>query len=693
MLPRTGLPLANPVSIRWDEHQIPFIEAESDTDLGVALGIVHAHLRLGQLELMRRLAQGRVAEMIGAAGIPADQLLLTLDVGRAVPAMLSGMPATTLEWLSAFTRGINHYLMHVRPLPSEFAIFALRPEQWTVSDVLTLGRLASADVNWILWFQLLRFHRDSDWPLLWRRLLATGGEVSPIAAPPRAGSNSFVVGASRSASGSALIASDPHLSMVLPNTWLLAGYRSPSYHAAGLMLPGLPFVALGRNPWIAWGGTSLHAASSDLVAVPGDAPLTERQVELAVRWGRPRTIRIRESQWGPVLTDVSLLSVGRATLALRWMGHRPSDEMTAMLAANRARDLREFRAALNGFGVPGQNMLCAEATGRIGRMMAVHLPRRDRFPDDIAVQPTRDDGWEEPVTGADLPFLVDPPEGFITSANEKPSADGFLVGRHFSTSDRKRRLEHLLTRVERCGAETVMPIQRDAHWQSGHAQCQQILGWVGSQRLSRRQRRIFGPLRDWDGNYDAASHGALIFEVLCYELARVLVSRRHLSAYAAAWGTRRLIWSDIVAAEPQERQRALRTAMRRVARDVGAGETWGDRHRLRIGHPLALLPIVGSAWRFTDDATSGTSDSLMKTAHSLTARRHGCSYGSVARHISDCADPDANYFVLLGGQDGWMGSTTFLDQVPLWQRGDYIQLPLRRETVDAMFHHETTLTP
>ena len=145
---------------------------------------------------------------------------------------------------------------------------------------------------------------------------------------------------SRSATGAALIASDPHLSIILPNAWLLAAFRSPSYHAAGLMIPGLPFIALGRNPWIAWGGTSLHAASSDLVTVPADdvSRLAQREVELAVRWGRSRALRIRETQWGPVVTDVPLLAAGNETLALRWMGHRPSDEITAMLAANRARN-------------------------------------------------------------------------------------------------------------------------------------------------------------------------------------------------------------------------------------------------------------------------------------------------------------------------------------------------------------------
>lgn len=709
MLPRTGLPVEKPVAIRWNRHHVPFIEATTDQDLAVALGIVHAHLRLGQLELMRRIAQGRVSELIGSGGVAVDQLLRTLDVGRAVPAILAAMPPATRAWLEAFVRGLNHQLMHVRPLPPEFDLFDLQLEPWSPTDILTLGRLVSADVNWIVWFQLLRFRGDDDWPQLWRKLLSVdsltcwtnehSAALLPVAAATRSGSNSFVVAPSRSATGASLIASDPHLSIILPNAWLLAAFRSPSYHAAGLMIPGLPFIALGRNPWIAWGGTSLHAASSDLVAVPADdvSRLPQREVELAVRWGRSRGLRIRETQWGPVVTDVPFLAAGNETLALRWMGHRPSDEISAMLAANRARNWTEFRAAFVGFAVPGQNMLCANSSGRIGQLMAVHLPRRlGVTSDDMAIQPWSADDWDAPMTGAELPCIADPPGGFITSANERPPDVGPFVGRHFSPPDRKQRLDHLLAGAGRLSFEGAARIQRDVHWEAALAQCRQLLAWLDVPAmgyLNARQRRFLGELASWDGRYEATSHGALAFEVLCQNLACFLVSDRRRAAYGAAWGTRRLIWDDVLSADPRQRQRAVRHALRQAANAIGARETWGSRHRLRLGHPLALLPVFGRAWRFTDLPVAGTNDTLMKTAHALTDRRHGTSYGSVARHISDLSDLDRNYFALLGGQDGWLCSTTFLDQVPLWQRGEYMVLPLRPETAHATFQHCMELTP
>jgi penicillin amidase len=106
-----------------------------------------------------------------------------------------------------------------------------------------------------------------------------------------------------------------------------------------------------------------------------------------------------------------------------------------------------------------------------------------------------------------------------------------------------------------------------------------------------------------------------------------------------------------------------------------------------------MLPFFGRHYRTFDLPASGSSETLLKTAHPLTTERHRASYGSVSRHISDLADPDANYFALLGGQDGWIGSTTFADQVELWQQGSYVQIPLRIEAVHKLFPHQTVLSP
>src|SRR5258705_2120556 len=171
MLPLRDAPVSRAVTIFWDDHQIPFIEAETDDDLAAALGIVHAHLRLGQMELMRRLAQGRICEMVGRLGLGLDRLIRTFDIARAVPQILASMPVETRSWLEDFARGINHCLDHAPELPREFALLGLKREPWSIADLVMLGRLIAADVNWIVWLRLLKFRASADWPQLWPRLL------------------------------------------------------------------------------------------------------------------------------------------------------------------------------------------------------------------------------------------------------------------------------------------------------------------------------------------------------------------------------------------------------------------------------------------------------------------------------------------------------------------------------------------
>jgi penicillin G amidase len=188
-VPRHGLPLNEAVEIHWNDHQIPFIEAGTDEDLAVALGVVHAHLRLGQIEIMRRIAHGRVAEMIGPLGIEIDRSLRLMDLGRAVPDIIAGLTPETRRWAEAFVRGINHSLLHATVLPHEFAVLGIAREPWTLTDLFTLARLSSADISWLIWARLLRVRSRlglQAWRELWPRMVA-GGEPAGFAAGANAG--------------------------------------------------------------------------------------------------------------------------------------------------------------------------------------------------------------------------------------------------------------------------------------------------------------------------------------------------------------------------------------------------------------------------------------------------------------------------------------------------------------------------
>jgi penicillin amidase len=721
--PTTSLPLQGQVRVMWDDHQIPFIEAEHDDDAAFALGLVHAHLRLGQMAIYRKVAQGRIAEMGGPLAADIDHGLRIVNFGKAAAETEAGMAPEARRWMERFVEGVNLYQDRLEVLPYEYRALGLEREPWTVQDLLAFGRLSGTDVTWLVWFNLLALRQRDDWPELWARLIDTGARSQPSFAAAaagtdlaevldgvaRSGSNSIAIAPGRTTTGGAIIASDPHLGLNLPNTWILAGLKSPSYHVVGMMVPGLPVFAIGRNADIAWGGTNMRSAASDLVdlsAVP-EGEISERRETIRVRGWLDREIVVRESRWGPVISDAPQFEdLALPPLALRWTGHRPSDEISAMLAVSRAGSFDEFRQAFADFSLPAQNMIYADAKGNIGQLMAVQLPARGGgAPADMLTAPEASDAaWSRIVGSLELPFSYNPAKGFLASANNRPTeAADVRIGYFFSPSDRVTRMAELVEASGGMSLESAQALQQDVVMPSSLALRDAFVAALSAAgidartaELTEEELRALELMAGWDGHYDQASRGAVAFEMFRAELTTAFYTEKlgaeDWQAFADLGDIRTLLAEDLAATDPGRLRPLLRQSLAATAGTIDEFAGWGEMHRLMLRHPLGFLPLIGGRFAFADLPAAGSSETLMKTAHGLTGERHRVRYGSNARHISDMTDPDRNLFVLLGGQDGWLNSTTFLDQVPLWRDGRYIEMPLRPETVRRRFPRTMTLT-
>ncbi|WP_119680886.1 penicillin acylase family protein [Indioceanicola profundi] len=717
-IPAAGLPVQAPVRIRWNNHQIPYVLAEHDRDLAVGLGVVHAHLRLTQIEFMRRAAWGRLAEVLGPAAVQVDHMLRILNVPAALPGIMAGMPAETREWLEGFRDGINHVIANAPELPEEFRLLDFRPEPWSMEDLVALSRLAATDFTWKVWVPLLKLAGRPDWLKLWERMVgedaigvpsfAGGGlpGLNPalldsmpalLGLFSRSGSNSVAVAAGRTAGGGAMIASDPHLGITLPNLWLLAGMKSPGHNAVGLMIPGVPVIGLGRNPRIAWGGTSLHAASSELVEVPAGTPLQERREVIRVRGGKPVAVTVRSRGDEPIISDAPLLPtrLGRV-LALRWVGHRVSDELTSLLSVSRAADWEGFLSALEGYAVPALTMIYADQQGRVGTCMAAHLPRRPtKPPPDLVLGAEADEHWERMASVRNLPHCINPDGGVVASANDRPKGlEWMAVGWFFSPDDRVARL-HELTGGGKVDGLVLRKAQRDVLMRSAIDIRDRLLALAtgGAAATDPARDRLVGLLRDWDGHFTVEAEAPVALELLVYHLLRELHGKEDLDIYTHAWEPWALLRQDLAGLSAARLARAMKPAVQRTCKALDRHQNWGRMHRLRLRHPLGALPLVGKRYRFADVPAAGSNETLMKTAHGFSSGRHAVKLGAVARHISDLADPDCNDFCLLGGQDGFLGSSTFFDQFALWQEGRYIRLPLRPDTAEREMPHLTVLRP
>jgi penicillin amidase len=512
----------------------------------------------------------------------------------------------------------------------------------------------------------------------------------------RSGSNSVVVSAARSATGGALIANDPHLGLQQPNLWILGGYRSPSGASVGMMYPGIPVVLIGRNEWIAWGGTNMQGLSSSLFDVSSleESAFTTRREKIRVRLWFDRTVEVRDSEYGPVISDAPLLSgLGLPTTALRWRGHQPSDEATTMLRVNRARTWEEFRRAFETYAVSGQNLVYADAEGNIGQLLAIEFfPAAGRTARQLPADPNDPaNRWEESLKSTDLPAAFNPEAGYLVSCNNTPVRLDPGLTFLGNSNDRVRRFSERIEAETPITVEDLMRLQRDTFSESSLRAARGIADSLASE--AGETADLVAELRAWDGRYDADSRGAVAYQLVLHRIVGNHYRERYGERIARYLRSSAALHDFVVEdlASGALSAEKVRAAARSAASDFARGEVWGDLHRIRVAHFLGSVPVLGARYRYGDFAAGGSSTTVRKSAHSVTNDRHFTTFGQNSRHVSDLADADANWFVLLGGQDGWFGSENLLDQVSLYREGRYVRIPLREETVRAAFPHRMVL--
>lgn len=700
-----------PVTIHWDEHLIPSIIASSDDDAAYAIGLVHAHLRLTQMEIFRKLSQGRLSEMAGPLTVEIDHALRALDMGRAAPEMAAQLPPETRRWMDRYVRGLNDYRVTIAAIPADARTVGIDfSEPWTIEDVLTIGRLASVDVNWGRWLGMipLRGQQGAEefsrrvWSFADEGLPSYGAEtrtdLSALLDASRSGSNAFVVHGDRSASGGALVACDPHLGLTQPNFWVVIGVRTPETAQVGLSMPGLPFVLVGRSERIAWVGTNMQGASSALYRLPtGWEPRRERVENIGVRGWFDRTRTIRESAHGPVLTDAPVMRrLGSGDIAIRWRGHEPSDEASAFMRAARAADFDSFRNAFATYATGGQNMLFGDSSGNIGQVMAIEaIPAAGRAA-RLGPVPAGDPAfaWGPGVPSHELPAAFNPPSGFLVSANNIPTPTEPHLVPMGNANDRLVRMTELLATGGSLSLDDLAQIQLDTHSRASLTTARAIAAAADPDALSERARSLVESLGAWDGDYATDSPGAVAYQASLDALIDALYEDRYAPAIRsmirmAPYG-HRFVLEDL---ERLDDPALLANALELASEKWTPGTTWGEMHRLRVAHPLGALPVIGGRFAFGDIPAAGSTTTIVKSAHRVQPDRHFATFGAQSRILFDLGTIDDNRVVLLGGQDGWPGSDRMIDQVELWEQGRTAPLPLSQEAQRERAVRTMTLAP
>ncbi len=697
-----------------DGHGVIRIEAQSLADLFFAQGVVHAQERLWQMEFQRRLGAGRLAEVLGPAALETDKFMRALGVYRAARAAYRALSPEIRDQLDAYVAGINAYLAANPPLPLEFRLLGFRPEPWTPEDALVWAKVMSWELSKNYEEELTRYRLlargltkarinelmppyPEDAPTVLKSVAARPApadekQAETLLAADRAffphleASNNWVLAPQRTATGGALLANDPHLRLTAPSVWILMDLKAPGFHAVGASFPGLPGIVIGRNDHVAWGVTNMGADVQDLYVLeeaPGGyryrgevRPYRVRREVIRVRGRSPVELRVRETVYGPVISDVVQVP-GAKPLALRWVSLDPGDTtLEAFLRLNRARNWEAFKAALRYYVAPSQNFVYADREGNIGYIAPGRIPIRK--PGHTGAYPVPGTGawdWQGWIPFEALPQVYNPPEGYIVTANHKPVPKDYpyLLGVDWAEPFRAERIETLIRSRPRHDLKSLQAIQLDEV---------SLLYWAFRPVLERlrpkseRARAWQERLLAWDGDTGAKSEEASVFEAWYTELSRLpeaevgerywkeprYLLRAMLRGDAAC--TARGVGCLEFAAE------ALEAALARLGLEV---KPWGQLHPAVFAH--LVMSKDPRLRRLFERRVAHGGDRYTVNVGIYRPEDFRMYWGPSYRELVDLAHPERSLFIHPMGQSGNVMSRHYADLLPLWARGAY--LPMR----------------
>lgn len=706
-------PVKNDLKIYWETHSIPFIEAQNDHDLAFAVGMVHAHLRVDQIELLRYVSQGRLSEIAGP--IPRvkelDHMLRLLNFKRAAKKSIQKMSPESREWMQNFTKGVNWYIGQMKKTSFTERFINREIKPYTLIEMVTISKLVSSDLTWAVYLKYLRVPEKKDRDKLFdyylqKRKTDTFSYNNTQSKEnlammsnwmkyfSKSGSNSVVVSGKKTKTGAAMIANDPHVGLFLPNFWILIGMKSPSYHAVGYMISGVPIIGVGRNRDIAWGGTNMRGISSHLYDVTHfpKKDIKVRKEKIRRRWWFDTSIEIRETPYGPILSDNDFFDKENLKLdaSLYWIGSQGSDEVKTFLCIARAKNWQEFHSAFKDYRVSAMNMTYADTKGNIGMVAAYGQPvLKDPQKTLEFIKKTNN-----PVIGVikptDHPNPYNPQKGYIGSANNKPFSKPMIpFSFGYANNDRIDRIQSIMEQKKTIYLKDLMVLQQDVFSEKAF----EIKSHI-EQKLKNRnfdkEKKLYNIMESWDGNYYSKSKGALLFELTMYFVWQKYISseikddtlKKDMKSYPD-WKT--VLYNWIQQKNENELYELIKTGLQKAKPFYEEYKNWGG-YTLQAQTTLyGMVPLIGKRFKYKSFPVSGSSDTLNKYGRKFSTDKDEVFYGASARHISDMSSLDENYFIMNGGQDSWIMNENINDQIELWRKGEYIKIPLNMDKVRKKF--------
>ncbi len=727
--------VASPVSVESDEFGIPSISASSRLDAVKILGFVTARDRLFQMDLMRRKSAGRLAELFGQPAVEVDIRQRHLNFLGVAKDIAENLPGDQKQVLSAYADGVNAYLLQMENLPFEFVVLGYRPELWKPEDSMLVALAMFQQLSWnqrdermltvmgatlppevVAFFtpdtdaydSVLLGGRESRRPMQPIPIKALtsllGPETDRVGAnlvnidSAWIGSNNWAVSASKTIDGRAILANDMHLGLTVPNLWYRAIIRYDDIELSGILIPGLPLLIAGTNNKIAWGHTNALAdvvdlvtleinpdSSSEYLSPDGWKSFEIRKETIAIKDVDAREIEIKNTIWGPVDSKTLL---GKP-VAVRWTALQPGAVNMEMLYLDKAETLQQAIGIFNRAGIPPTNIMLADDRGRIAWTYAGKYPLRHGFDGSVSRSwSTGDIGWNSYINPKELPKIIDPPSGFLVTANNRMlgSRYPYAIGHNYAYSYRAFRISQRLKSMKYIEETDFLKLQLDTNTEFYEFYRNLALSVLTDNALDKNPelRDVRQVLEQWNGKADANSKGLPVLVEFRKRLAYHVITpylgacREREPSFSYRWykmetPLRRLLTEKIPAILANRQYRNwdelivenLKQSVSNLKAQFGVASItdlqWGSANKLAISHPFSrVAPILS---RFLDMPVREMGGC------SYCVKVIGKKYGATERMVISPGKSEEGILHMPTGQSGHPLSRHYDDQQHYWDRG------------------------
>ena len=551
--------LSDEVTIYFDEIGVPHINAKNQKDAYIALGYVHAQDRLWQMELIRRIAPGRLSEIFGKDLLETDVFFAGLGIEEASEKSIAKLDTTSEAYLMsmAYLEGVNQYLNEGK-MPLEFDLVGIKKEKYTLKDIYNVFGYMS--------FSFAVAHKTD--PLLTeikeklgapyfnelmsafdKNLTINKTEIQPIKAemskavskimdnlPVSAfiGSNSWVIAPEKTKNGKVLFANDPHIGFAQPSVWYQNHIKTPDYEIYGYNIALMPFPLLGHNRDYAYGLTML--ANDDLnfyieknnpdnanqyKTVDGFKDYEIRTKTIKIKDEKDTTFQVKVSKHGPIMNGLNRNISDDRPIAMNWMYTYLENEMLNVAhGISHAKSLENFRASVAKIHAPGLNVMYGDAKDNIAWFAAAKLYQ---LRDSVSSKTYLDGASGKDEILEILPFeenpqAINPSRNYVYSANHQPdSVRGKLYPGYYQPEDRSKRIVELLEAKNDFTKEDVAKMIYDVKSSNVSQIANDLLAIVNDSDFSVSQKKAVSILKNWDGTYSKTAVGATIYNRFLYE--------------------------------------------------------------------------------------------------------------------------------------------------------------------------------